>query len=399
MKKILQLLAIATLLTWGVVFLYFYVDGRIDRYLDPSFRVYALLSGIGMLVLGGFNFLNRNRAIGLCTHDHAHGDACTHDHDHDHGDHHDHEHDHDGEGEHADCCGGHDQEHGHEHHGEHVHDHDDDHDGCCGGHEHEHEESDHVHAHDHEDSNSGLLFSLVVLLIPLLVATAQSQDRFSTEYLMKWGKIERQMMQMRIAARSTPGDAAPIASVDPAENPYTRESIENAEQPTSADTPPEGQPAAKAETPGNQSAESSESGDSWATFTLEDLKQMVPQSEAGDFLLDVPQIFYTAGDKELMDVMEGIPVETTAQLMEETLSNPNGHRLKAFRLFIECCAADARPLSIPVDFGKAPPEYVEMGWYQIFGKLHYSREDGEILPILEVERIEETTEPTDGLIF
>ena len=138
---------------------------------------------------------------------------------------------------------------------------------------------------------------------------------------------------------------------------------------------------------------------SWETFTLEDLKQMVPQSDAGDFLLDVPQIFYTAGDKELMAVMEDIPVETTAQLMEETLNNPDNTRLKAFRLFIECCAADARPLSIPIDFGKAPPEYTEMGWYKIFGKLHYSNEDGEILPILKVDKVVETIEPTDGLIF
>jgi len=126
---------------------------------------------------------------------------------------------------------------------------------------------------------------------------------------------------------------------------------------------------------------------------------MVPQSDAGDFLLDVPQIFYTAGDRELMEVMEGIPVETTAQLMEETLNNPENTRLKAFRLFIECCAADARPLSIPIDFGKAPPGYTEMGWYRIYGKLHYVQEAGEMLPIIRVETVEETAEPMDGLLF
>ena len=132
---------------------------------------------------------------------------------------------------------------------------------------------------------------------------------------------------------------------------------------------------------------------------MEDLKKMVPQSSEGNFLLDVPQIFYTAGDKELMEVMEGIPVEATAQLMEETLNNPNKTRLKAFRLFIECCAADARPLSIPVDFGKAPPNYVEMGWYKLYGKLHYATEEGNIVPLISIERIESTSEPTDGLMF
>ena len=58
MKKFLQFLTIATLLTWGAVFLYFYVTGRVEKHLDPSFRIYALLAGIGMALLGAFNLIN-----------------------------------------------------------------------------------------------------------------------------------------------------------------------------------------------------------------------------------------------------------------------------------------------------------------------------------------------------
>lgn len=357
MKKFLQILSLVTLAVWGVVFLQFYASGRIEKYLDPTFRVYALLSGIGLLLLAAFNFLYRNRETGVCTHDHAHGEACDHVHHQ-----HDHEHRHDGH-EHA-CCG----HEGHDH-----------------SHKHEHEQS---HAHDHEESPSGVAFSVIVLLVPLLVAASYSQDRFSSDYLAKWGKIERQMMQMRIAAAGKGAAPAP-ASVT---NPYTREGIEAAQaEPGAAPSPPDpdAPPAPKEEA----------AGESWGTFTIEDLKKMVPQNDKGEFLLDVPQIFYTAGDRELMEVMEGIPVETTAQLMEETLNNPDKTRLKAFRLFIECCAADARPLSIPVDFGKAPPAYTEMGWYRLYGKVHYSRENEEIVPIIRIERIEETSEPTDGLLF
>lgn len=353
MKKFLQFLTISTLLTWGAVFLYFYVTGRVEKHLDPSFRIYALLAGIGMALLGAFNLINRNRAIGLCTHDHAHGDECDHDH-------HDHDYDYD---------------YGHEstpvldqHHSE------------------KHLDQPGSHHHHHDDSPSTILFSIIVLLVPLLFATGYSEDQFSPQYLATWGKIERQMMQMRIAkarAAKPPIENTFDSSVDPNANPYTSDSVGNTV--TDADSPPDGS--------------TEDSNDSWATFTLDDLKQMVPQNEAGDFQLDVPQIFYTAGDKELMDVMEGIPIETSAQLMEETLNNPNGHRLKAFRLFIECCAADARPLSIPIDFGEAPPEYIEMGWYRLYGKLHYVEEEGDLLPVLRMERLEETSEPMDELIF
>ena len=375
MKKFLQTLAVLTLIGWGALFLYFYGSGRIEKYLDPSFRIYALVSGIGLILLAAFNFLNRHRDTGVCTHDHAHGEPCGHDHHH----HHDHG---------DECCGhDHDDHHrshsdcGHDHGNSHAHSHGH---GCCGHdhHDHEDDEESHGHVHDHEETTSGLLFSLIVLILPMLVATAYSHDKFSSEYLAKWGKIERQMMQMRIAERR---GSAPANSTTSPDNPYTQAGIDAA--------------TGKAADPATTTAGSGDAGQAWGTFTLEDLKKMVPQNEKGEFLLDVPQIFYTAGDKELMQVMEGIPVETTAQLMEETLHNPDNTRLKAFRLFIECCAADARPLSIPIDFGKAPPEYTEMGWYKIYGKLHYSHENEEIIPLLQIERIEATSEPTDGLLF
>ncbi|MEC5128164.1 hypothetical protein VSU19_15465 [Verrucomicrobiales bacterium BCK34] len=400
MRKFLQSLAILTLLIWGGLFLFFYLTGRIERHLDPSFRIYALISGIGMILLAAFNFLNRKVDLGDCCHDHAHGDDCEHSKAHDH--HHSHEaktcdHDHSHDHHHGEDCGHDHGAHGHAH----EHSKDCDHDGHChGDHSHDdenHSHEDHIHAHDHEETTSGLAFSLAVLLIPIIMATGISQDKFSSEYLAKWGKIERQMMQMRIA-KEREAKASTMKVTETAPNPYTREGIEG-NTPGAADTPPNpdeptiGTDAdAAAETEGGEN-------EAWGTFTLEDLKNMVPQSDKGDFLLDVPQIFYTAGDKELMQVMEGIPIETTAQLMEETMSNANGQRLKAFRLFIECCAADARPLSIPVDFGKAPPEYTEMGWYKLFGKLHYAEEDGEIIPLINIDRIEEALEPTDGLLY
>jgi len=383
MKRFLQLLAILTLMVWGGFFLYYYTSGRIEKYLDPSFRTYALVSGVGFLLLGAFNFLNRNRETGVCTHDHAHGEICDHDHHHP-----EHEHEHD-------CCG-----HGHEHgHGGHEHEHEHEHD-CCGhehGHEHGHSQTEAApHAsshHHHEESVSGVLFSLIVLLVPILVATSYSRDSFSSEYVAKWDKIERQMMQKRIADARASQKTAVAASQPPVANPYTREGIEAAQGATNASVPA----PAQADTPPEPKKDAA--AEAWGTFTMEDLKKMVPQNDKGEFLLDVPQIFYTAGDEELMGVMEGIPVETTAQLMEETLNNPNKTRLKAFRLFIECCAADARPLSIPVDFGKAPPKYTEMGWYKLYGKLHYAKENDELIPLIRIERIEETAEPTDGLMF
>ena len=233
-----------------------------------------------------------------------------------------------------------------------------------------------------------MLTAVIILTVPLLMAARFSEDQFSADYLQKWGKIERQIYQMRMAERRK-ARAEQAASVAGAPSPTNSAG--------SADTPPEGgsTAAGQADTPPDGGSE----GDEWGAFTMQDLERMVPKNSAGQFLLDVPQIFYTAGDEELMVVMEGIPVETVAQVMEETLHNPNGHRLKLFRLFVECCAADARPLSIPIDFGAPPPPYEELGWVKVIGTLHYLGEDGDIVPILKVETMEPTAEPMDMMMY
>lgn len=433
MKRFFEFLSMIAVLVWGGVFLHFYLSGRVESLLDPSFRIYVLVSGVGFLVLGLFNLLTFRQNAGAC---------CEHGHDHDHGHGH-------GPQEKSACCSGDTaekapseketaDEHGTVAEGEDDHFHSHDH-----SHEHEHE---HEHFHP-EETASSLAFAIIVLLVPLVAATAFSKDSFSMGYLKKWDKIERDMQRMRLAEarNASPGQG----SVQPSTpNPYTNpegdtgdstadvgntQGGENADQATSADTPPETADASADDT----------GGEAWGEFTLEDLKQMVPQSEEGNFQLDVPQIFYTAGDRELMKVMEGIPVETVAQLMEggEELdfpgSGPGGgvgnpgagipsgagtsalpdassgapasqkpdgpdgtKRLLAFRLFIECCAADARPLSINVELpAKFGGDYEEMSWYEITGTLHYEDQGGEDLPLLRIKELTPTTEPVEGLLY
>ncbi len=232
-------------------------------------------------------------------------------------------------------------------------------------------------------------FALLVLLVPLLMAAKVSEDSFSMSYLDKWGKIERKMQQMRLAEKRAKAKAAG----EKMENPYVADAVRSQD----GDTPPEGE-AASGATEGDTPPEGE--GDEWGEFTLEDLKKMVPQSSSGDFLLDVPQIFYTAGDQELMGVMEGIPVETTAQLMKETEDDRDGTLVRAFRLFVECCAADARPMSIGVLFEDGAPEFKELDWFILKGTLHFQKDElNESIPLLKMKTMEPTTEPLDGLMY
>lgn len=134
-------------------------------------------------------------------------------------------------------------------------------------------------------------------------------------------------------------------------------------------------------------------------FSLADLEAQIDRDELGYFELEVPELYYTSGDLEVRRVLEGQPVVTVAQVMPEKFNNPEGSRVRIFRIFIECCAADARPLAIPVEFGKSPPEFQEMGWVQVRGSMTYRMEGGATVPVLLAEEMIETEEPDQTMMY
>jgi len=69
--------SIAATLVWAGVLLHFVIAGRIQQYLAPVFRQYALLGGLGLLVLALF-VLFTHRQPTACGHDHGPGEEHDH---------------------------------------------------------------------------------------------------------------------------------------------------------------------------------------------------------------------------------------------------------------------------------------------------------------------------------
>lgn len=424
--------SIAALLVWGVLFIYLYTSGRIQQQVTPKFQLFALAAGFGMCVLALFNLITL-KVKTACCHDHEEGHSqedADHEHDeccgHQHGpecgsrghahahsahQHHAHEHHHEHDHEHG-CCG-------HEHHdhgqaspvaAEHTHKHDDAH-GCCGHDHHDHAHShsaahDHDHDHDHESPPGNIMVAILILLVPVLLAARISPEQFSPDYVIKWDTINR--MIRRQNARQQ------VESMQSAENKALAATTKSVTTPGGADLPaapasaasqtaPDQSPApavadGASGTPGNTGETAKKEGE-WKEFSLADLERMVPRSSAGNFTLDIVQIFYTTSDKEVRKVLAGQPIETTAQVMQEKIDNPDGRRLRLFQLYIECCAADARPISVPIEFKDKAPAIKDNGWAKITGTINYYEQDGEIIPLITVKSMEEAPEPKQDLLY
>jgi len=399
-RLLIHLLSVLLLILWGGVMIYFHVSGRVINYLpsDGLFRPLMLIGGIGMVVLALFNLLTYSQDEGACCshdHEHAHDGSCGHDHGHSHkdggcGHDHSHEHAHEHQHEHKEAGCGHD--HSHEH-----------------AHEHSHDNAQHDHAHGILEEGSWIsrLTAVAILAVPLTLAAVRSPDQFSANailnknfYTPNYGTGARAEQfslanKMEAAKANAPKTTAPKADAGTA----TKTSKAN-------NAPPPGVNAATAAmADGTKKVNEkdlpkpAQESKSYGTFTLEDLKAQVPQSKDGNFILEVPELYYTGGDVEVQKVLTGQMVETIAQVLPEKVNNAEGHRLRIFRMLVQCCAADARPYSVPVDFGKKAPDFKEMAWIKVVGKMGYKKEGDQTVPIIEATKVEETTAPDNAMIY
>lgn len=258
-----------------------------------------------------------------------------------------------------------------------------------------------------EGSWIGRLTAVAILAIPLTLAAVRSPDQFSANailnknfYTPNYGTGARAEQfslanKMEAAKAAAPKTTAPKADAGTA---TTTAKTDNA--------PPPGVNAASAAmADGTKKVNEkdlpkpAQESKSYGTFTLEDLKAQVPQSKDGNFILEVPELYYTGGDVEVQKVLTGQMVETIAQVLPEKVNNAEGHRLRIFRMLVQCCAADARPYSVPVDFGKKAPDFKEMAWIKVVGKMGYKKEGDQTVPIIEATKVEETTAPDNAMIY
>jgi hypothetical protein len=244
---------------------------------------------------------------------------------------------------------------------------------------------------------------VLVLLAPLALAAAYTPDQFSARAV-----VNKNLYNPTYGV----GARADQFSLRTPEKKDTRlpDTAAVAASPKAADMPPPADDSGKV--PGAPGAATTSaiaqmpdkapgatSTQSYGSFTLADLEQQVPRNKNGNFELNVPEIYYTAGDAEVQKAITGQPIETVAQVLPEKVNNENGHRLRIFRMLVQCCAADARPYSVPVDFGKKAPEFKDMTWVRVTGTLTFPKEGDQIVPLIEAKTIEETTAPEDAMIY
>ena len=335
-QQFLLLLEMLVLIMIAAVIAYFIASGRIDGAAPnmPYLQGYfKILALIGGLALAVMGIFNflMRRRAVGCSHDHGN----DHDHSHSHS---------------ADCSHSHSHDHDHDHSScSHDHSHQKDAATCCShDHSHDHSSNDAAHAHHHHGSAMGRAAALLFLSGSITAAAVLTPDEFSPRYMEQ--KARALMGRSNGAA---PASAAPV--------------------------------------PAKALADANATG---SGLTLALVEKYQPRNKDGNFELGVMQLYYSGSDEEYARVMKDQPVETIGQVVKDEVV-PGANRLRVFVLQVTCCAADARPYSIPVVFDGPLPEYQEMGWYKITGTVNYADERGVRTAVLKASSITPSLRPKD----
>jgi uncharacterized repeat protein (TIGR03943 family) len=159
--------------------------------------------------------------------------------------------------------------------------------------------------------------------------------------------------------------------------------------------------AAASSTPAVDSASTSANqvaGCTTAPQTSSATNAPAPIAPGGPMPLQVIDMLYAVQMPSYRGEFEGRDVELVGQYVPMTTGNPKGDRFQAIRMFISCCAADAKPVGVTVQYPK-PLKVAEMGWLKITGKPTFPMEGGRRTAVLEASKVEECPAPNEPFVY
>lgn len=134
-------------------------------------------------------------------------------------------------------------------------------------------------------------------------------------------------------------------------------------------------------------------GASMPKLTKEIIEKQHPKNQDGYHTFGLMELFFSSGDQEMRELVEGMQVETEGRLVKDPEGGANQRRL--YRLFITCCAADSRAIPIIVRFKGEVPTVEENAWMKLSGTMRYPDEGEGYVPVLEVVHAAEAPPPPE----
>lgn len=235
-------------------------------------------------------------------------------------------------------------------------------------------------------ANAGLRgaqwLAFLILTIPIYAAAAVTKDSFSVLTIMNRGFVEDASAIPRSA-----GTLPARAATKPAAAPSA------AGQPTGTAQRPMPEPPLP-----TADGKPAEADGGLPPTERVDGTQFMRRGADGSIAAEVVDFLFAAVDDGNRKDFEGKKFEVVGQF----LPDKGGSKLKfqLVRMFMFCCASDARPVALAVDAPGTLEGISEMGWVKLTGVAKFRAEaDGRFTPYFQAERVTPTEPPAETMLY
>jgi uncharacterized repeat protein (TIGR03943 family) len=124
----------------------------------------------------------------------------------------------------------------------------------------------------------------------------------------------------------------------------------------------------------------------------------ISKNAAGQIKAQTIDLLYAAEEPTMRSDFGGKEVEVIGQFMPARENNNQKDRFNLVRMFIICCAADARPVAITVQTDQ-PHGVPEMSWIRVTGTVAFPLESGRRVPLLVANGVAPCDPPEETFIY
>jgi uncharacterized repeat protein (TIGR03943 family) len=206
---------------------------------------------------------------------------------------------------------------------------------------------------------TGRILTFLILLLPICAAATFSKNSYGASTVLNRMQATSDLPMPAKSANTTPYVEPPLPTAD---------GSQPAPQAQSQSQPPP--------------AESDE----------------IQRSKEGNMIVQVVDLLYAAQDSTLQPDFKGQNIEMIGQLMPDTMNNPKGDRFKLVRMFMVCCAADARPVAVLVE-SPTKPAGADMSWIKIVGTVEFPVENGRTIAVVKASKVVATDPPEETMLY
>jgi uncharacterized repeat protein (TIGR03943 family) len=130
-----------------------------------------------------------------------------------------------------------------------------------------------------------------------------------------------------------------------------------------------------------------------------DTSEYLKKTPSGHIIVEVTDLLFAAEDETMRPALENKTIELIGQYMPLANGNLSGKRFQLARMFMVCCAADARPVAVAVEPAAGVAKLEEMAWTRVVGKVTFPLENGRRQAVVQAESAAPSDPPSEAMLY